>query len=192
MRTIIRYSLIIIVLYFVLVNITIYYYASTLKPAPKADTMIVLGAQIIDNSTKPGKLLQERLDIAIDYLKRNPETKVVVCGGLINGKTATEASVMQAYLMQQGIDSARIYQENQSTRTAHQFIYPKRMMDLGSVVVATSDFHMLRSMMLAKRSGLDKITALPSATSYSNAEKYTALWREPLALANSWLFDYPR
>lgn len=182
----------IVVLYFMISNIAIYYYASKLVAQPRADTLIVLGARITDNSSQPGHSLRERLDLATDYLVKNPLTNVIVCGGILHGESASEASVMRTYLLTKGIASDRIYIEDQSTRTAHQFIYPKKMMKLGSVVVVTSDFHMLRSMMLAKRSGVENISALVATSHYDNPDKFIALWREPLALANSFLFDHPK
>ena len=57
--------------------------------------------------------------------------------------------------------------------------------------MVTNDFHILRSIMLAKRSNIDDISGLSAPLSYSNFDKYIAMIREPLALLNSWLFDHP-
>lgn len=176
--------------YFIISNIAIYLYAK-IPPKPNANTMIILGANVTGNPAQPSETLQERLDVAITYLKQYPDTKVIVCGGQGKNESATESSVMKSYLIANGIHADSIVEEDQSTRTAQQFIYPKKMMELGSVVVVTSDFHLLRSMMLAKRSGLDDISGLAAPLNLKNPDRVISLLREPLALINSFLFDYP-
>ena len=135
--------------------------------------------------------LQIRLNTAIDYLQNNPNTKVIVCGGQGPDESATEASVMAKYLIDNGINADRVYQEDQSKRTAEQFIFANRVLPLGRTVVVTNDFHILRSVMLARRSGINDVSGLSAPLSFNNGDKYVALIREPLALANSWLFDHP-
>lgn len=185
-----KYCLIMMLSYFIISNIAIYLYAKT-PPKPNANTMIILGAKVTGNPAQPSETLQERLDVAITYLKQYPDTKVIVCGGQGKNESATESSVMKSYLIANGIHADSIVEEDQSTRTAQQFIYPKKMMELGSVVVVTSDFHLLRSMMLAKRSGLDDISGLAAPLNLKNPDRVISLLREPLALINSFLFDYP-
>lgn len=186
----IKYGLVLIFTYFVITNIVIYLYSKQ-NPVPDADTLVVLGAQVVGTPAVPHYSLAQRLDIAFDYLQRNPRTKVIVCGGQGKNESATEASVMAQYLINKGIDPKRVYQEDKSTRTAQQFVYANRVLPLGKTVVVTNDFHILRSLMLAKRSGFNEISGLSAPLGWGNGDKYIALIREPLALANSWLFDHP-
>ncbi|WP_294826984.1 YdcF family protein [uncultured Gilliamella sp.] len=186
----IKYGLVLIFTYFVITNIVIYLYSKQ-NPAPDADTLVVLGAQVVGTPAVPHYSLAQRLDIAFDYLQHNPRTKVIVCGGQGKNESATEASVMAQYLIHKGIDPKRVYQEDKSTRTAQQFVYANRVLPLGKTVVVTNDFHILRSLMLAKRSGFNEISGLSAPLGWENGDKYIALIREPLALANSWLFDHP-
>lgn len=186
----IKYGLVLIFTYFVITNIVIYFYSKQ-DPTPDADTLVVLGAQVVGTPAVPHYSLAQRLDVALDYLQRNPRTKVIVCGGQGKNESATEASVMAQYLINKGIDPKRVYQEDKSTRTAQQFVYANRVLPLGKTVVVTNDFHILRSLMLAKRSGFNEISGLSAPLGWGNGDKYIALIREPLALANSWLFDHP-
>ena len=98
---------------------------------------------------------------------------------------------MAAYLIKKGINPSRIYLEDKSRRTAQQFVNANKVLPLGKTVVVSSDFHLLRSVMLAKRSGITNISALSAPLSFKNFDKYIALIREPLAIINSWLFDHP-
>ena len=186
----IRWLLILILFYFVICNIIIFIYAHQ-KPAANADTLVVLGSQVVGTPAQAPLTLQIRLNTAINYLQANPNTKVIVCGGQGSDESATEASVMADYLIKKGIQSSRVYLEDRSRRTAQQFVYANQVLPLGKTVVVTNDFHILRSIMLAKRSNIDDISGLSAPLSYSNFDKYIAMIREPLALLNSWLFDHP-
>lgn len=186
----IKYCLILILVYFIVCNIIIFIYANQ-KPSTNADTLVVLGSQVVGTPAEAPLTLQNRLDTAFNYLQSNPNTKVIVCGGQGSDESATEASVMADYLIKKGIDSSRVYLEDRSRRTAQQFVYANQILPLGKTVVVTNDFHILRSIMLAKRSGISDITGLPAPLAYTNIDRYIAMIREPLALLNSWLFDHP-
>ena len=186
----VHWFVIIVLAYFIICNVIIHLYARQ-KAADNADTMVILGAQVMGNPAVPHPVLKGRLDKALVYLKNNPNTKVVVCGGQGEGEPATEASVMAGYLIDNGIDASRVYLEDKSTRTAQQFVYANKVLPLGKTVVVTNDFHLLRSIMLAKRSGIKDVSGLSAPLSFRNQWNYVSLIREPLALINSWLFDHP-
>ena len=186
----VKYGFLLILVYFIVSNIFIFIYAQQ-KPSQHAQTMVILGSQVLGTPAVASPTLADRLDVAVQYLNENPETKVVVCGGQGEDESATEASVMAKYLIDKGIDANRVYQEDKSRRTAEQFIFANRVLPLGKTVVVTNDFHILRSIMLAKRSGIHDVSGLSAPLAFNNGDKYVALIREPLALANSWLFDHP-
>ena len=185
----IKYCLIALLVYFIICNVVIFIFAKQ-KPAANADTLVVLGSQVVGTPAQAPLTLQIRLNTAINYLQNNPNTKVIVCGGQGPDESATEASVMAKYLIDNGINADRVYQEDQSKRTAEQFIFANRVVPLGKTVIVTNDFHILRSIMLAKRSGINDVSGLSAPLSFNNGDRYVALIREPLALANSWLFDH--
>ena len=186
----VKYGFLLILVYFIVCNIFIFIYAQQ-KTSQHAQTMVILGSQVLGTPAVASPTLADRLDVAVQYLNENPETKVVVCGGQGEDESATEASVMAKYLIDKGIDANRVYQEDKSRRTAEQFIFANRVLPLGKTVVVTNDFHILRSIMLAKRSGIHDVSGLSAPLAFNNGDKYVALIREPLALANSWLFDHP-
>lgn len=174
----------------------IYYQNQQYSPQKNADTIIILGAHIEGYPLRPSLMLQYRLDKAVDYWRENPEVTIVTTGGKTVGYSQSEAQVMQQYLIQQGIPQAQILLEKESTRTAHQFINAQSILKnagkkVEEVVIITNDFHLPRSMMLAKRSGLTNISGLAGRTPQDQGSKITAHIREPLALLNSWLFDHP-
>jgi len=101
-------------------------YHSTKEADPKADYLIVLGAQV--KGTTVSKILRKRLDTAVDYLADNPLTQVIVSGGQGNGEAISEAEAMKAYLLSKGIKEDRILKEDKSTKTNENIRFSNKLM----------------------------------------------------------------
>lgn len=114
--------------------------------------VIVLGAGL--NGTEPTLALQSRLDATVDYMNRNTDAVAIVSGGQGTGETITEAEAMENYLISKGIASGRILREEQATSTYENFALSKNYVD-GSCVFITNEFHVLRSLQMAKMNGID-------------------------------------
>ncbi|MDT0092166.1 YdcF family protein [Listeria marthii] len=156
------------------------------KPSGDADTVLVLGARVNGDPAEPSSVLKERLDTAVAYLNENPTLKVIVSGGQGEDESASEASVMEEYLVNQGIARSRINMEDKSTRTEENLKYSKGKFNLGKTVIVTSDYHMYRALMLAKRQGVD-VSGLPAKS--QSAGKYKKMMRETLSITYAWVFD---
>jgi len=132
--------------------------------AAGADYVIVLGCQV--KGTAPSPHLMRRLDAAVDYLRKNPETKVVVSGGQGPGEDISEAEAMKRVLLENGIDATRILLEDTSTSTRQNFRFSDDLHHLANktVVVVTSDYHMFRALATARNTGYQDVTAFPCRT----------------------------
>ena len=172
-------------------NGIIYYQNQQLSPDKNADTIIILGAHIEGTPLRPSLMLQYRLDAAFHYWQTNPDSIIITTGGRTVGLPQSEAEVMAQYLIKQGVPQSAILLEENSTRTAHQFTGAMMLREINNVVIVTNDFHLPRSIMLAKRSGLNTASGIGAQTPQDLGSKTTAFIREPLALLNSWLFDWP-
>lgn len=126
------------------------------KPKVKADYLIVLGAQV--RGTRLTKSLRYRLDAAIAYLKKNPNTKVIVSGGQGPREDITEAKAMKRYLISKGIHENSIIMEEKSTNTYENLMFSKRFMkdngDHQNIVIVTNKFHLYRAVSIGKKQGL--------------------------------------
>lgn len=156
----------------------------------KVDSVIVLGAGL--KGETPTLVLIERLNYTIEYLKDNPEAKVIVSGGQGPGEAITEAEAMSRYLVSRGVPEAIILKEEKSTSTYENMIFSKSLYEktfgtkLEKVMIITNDFHMFRSKLLAKRTGLEPY-GISSATPwyiYPNV-----FLREYFAVFKSLVFD---
>lgn len=133
-----------------------------IEPKPNCEYIIVLGAQI--RGTRVTKSLKERLDTAYDYIIENPETRVIVSGGQGAGEEVTEASAMKEYLVSKGIDQYKIMVEDKSTNTNENMKYSVGFIDdkSASIGIVSSNFHIYRSMKLAKAQGLTNVSGIAS------------------------------
>ncbi len=164
--------------------------AAVNKPQGGESTVIVLGARI--HGDRPSRMLRERLDVAADYLKQNPDATCIVSGGQGADEQYTEAHVMKAYLCEQGIAPERIFEEGRSTDTHENIDYSLaiiREQGLSErVAIATQEFHQYRAATLMRRAGLTDVSAI---TTPSPLYLLLCYWvRECAAICRLWVFGY--
>ena len=126
-------------------------------PARGADALIVLGAGIREDRVT--LTLRNRLDTAYEYLCENPNTICIVSGGMGEGETVTEASVMSRYLIERGISAERIIEESRSESTYENFLFSNEIItqkfgENANVVFVTTGFHVFRAGLTAKTAGV--------------------------------------
>lgn len=154
---------------------------------PGLDYVIVLGADV-----KPDRLsstLQLRLDKAAEYAAENPETVLVLSGAQGSDEPTTEAAAMKAYLLKKGVPERQMLLEERSCSTVENIAYSKLVIEadqakkekpaplkklpasLASMVppeeearigVLTSNFHLYRACMIAKKQGIEGVYGIAS------------------------------
>lgn len=130
------------------------------------DYLMILGCTV--EGDQPCEMLKLRMKAAADFLKENPNTIAVPCGGIVHdGQTVSEADTIAKYLVESGIDENRIIIENQSQTTYENFINAKKLIsercdiDKAEIAFLSSNFHILRSSYIAKQTGL-KASGVPA------------------------------
>lgn len=157
------------------------------KPATDNATVIVLGCRVYGE--RASLSLLERLEAAYDYLVENPEADCVVSGGQGTDELISEAECMYRWLVEKGIDSSRIYKEDQSTSTEENIAFSKQLIEenglFQKVVIITSDYHCYRAGAIAEDYGLV----------WGSYPGHTAIWlfptyyvRELYAILAEWIF----
>lgn len=119
------------------------------------DAILLLGVQL-DERDRPTPELRLRAQAAAGALARSPETPVVVCGGVLPGHEKAEAEVLAELLMEGGVAPARILLEHRSRNTMENMRFAARLLGGAKgkrVLVVTSDYHVLRACMTARRVG---------------------------------------
>lgn len=107
----------------------------------QAEPIVVLGSRVIDG--QPGALLVSRLNKALKLAARMPDSAVIVSGD-------GEAAAMAKYLLEYGLDPARIVQEPAATSTNENLENCFAVVDNAPVLhVVTNEFHSLRTRLWA-------------------------------------------
>jgi uncharacterized SAM-binding protein YcdF (DUF218 family) len=144
-----------------------------------ADFVIVLGSGLKDGGRVP-PLLASRLDrgravyeaVAARARHGGGDGPVlIVSGGKGSDERVSEAAAMAAYLTERGFPAGRIVREDQSRTTEENLLFSKAIMDRsrpGSrCVIVTSNYHVFRAAILARRAGVDgQVTGAPTAGYY--------------------------
>lgn len=163
------------------------------KNIDNSDYIVILGAGLRGDSITA--TLRDRLNATIDYVnKSNFDGKIVVSGGQGPGEFITEAEAMKKYLISNGIKND-IIMEDKATNTFENFKFSKEKIknltgnsiDNYKVKVITTDFHVLRSSILAKRNNYDNVTFYSSNTKWYLVPTLYA--REFFAFFKSLIFD---
>jgi uncharacterized SAM-binding protein YcdF (DUF218 family) len=141
-------------------------------PKTGADYVIILGCQVVgEYASLP---LLSRGYTAIRYLRKNPETKVIATGGKGPGENISEAEALRRLLLENKIDKERIFLEDKSKSTLENFILSNELYNLleKNIVIVTSDYHMFRSLLMAKKLKYTNISGLPSKSQLSVLPAY--------------------
>ncbi|MED3879266.1 YdcF family protein [Priestia megaterium] len=174
-----------LVLYIAIISFCMYQTAH--QPVPQdADYVLILGSKVDGDQMSPS--LKERAKTALSYLKTHKQTKVIVTGGKGSDEEISEAEAAYRFLRKEGIKKNRMIKEDQSTSTFENFIFTKKKVDIQhkKVVLVSSDFHLFRASIIAKRQGFD---VYPLGAKTPNSIKLQAYFREYAAILKTWLFD---
>lgn len=151
------------VISFIILELLITYPPKTDKNG--GEVLIVLGC-----GTKDGNLTataRSRADAAIEYLSENEKCIAVVCGAKDSDEIITEAEAMYSYITKNGIAGERILLEKKSRDTTQNISFAKEILTAHGidvktckVGVATSDFHLYRSLLIMKKQGFENTFAI--------------------------------
>lgn len=137
---------------------------------PNLDYVIVLGAHVKPEG--PSTTLKLRLDKAAEYALENPGTVLILSGAQGSNEPSTEAAAMKAYLTNQGVPENQMLLEEQSYSTVENIAYSKILIEKdrqqkhmdtkkgARVAVLTSNFHLYRAKMIARKQELTDIRGI--------------------------------
>lgn len=143
----------------------------------KKDFLLVLGCRVRGNEAE--EALRMRCIRAAEYLRENPDTVAIVCGGIVHAdQYISEAQAMEEILLSEGIEKERIIKEDKSTTTVENFRNAKGFIEEGgdinsfSLALLSSDFHLMRARLIAKKAGLDCQTVSAPSPEREKAKNY--------------------
>ena len=135
--------------------------AASVDTPPENATVIVLGCQV--KGDKPSRMLYDRCQSALNFLKANPKSVCVASGGQGNGENISEAKAIFNFLTENGISADRIYLDEKSTNTSENLSFSADIIKENGlptdVAIASDNFHQLRAEIFAKKNGLTAYSA---------------------------------
>lgn len=159
------------------------------QPSDNAvNNFLVLGSEIkgadLEHSY-PSESLKDRLDATLYLASLNSKAKIIVSGGKIGSRKVGEAEGMAKYLVDHGISKNRIIEENKAQNTYQNLKFSKKWLT-GDTMIVTSDFHLYRSLYLAKELGYHEDEL--SGYAVKSKHLYTHYPREILAVGETLIF----
>lgn len=131
------------------------------RPVPVGEAspyLLVLGTMV--NGSEPSIMLRERIEGAYRYLSAHPETVCIPTGGKNPDASITEAQCIANGLMAMGIEESRIWLEPNAATTLENLrfslalIREKTGKEPVNFAFLTSDFHVMRVRLVARRLGM--------------------------------------
>lgn len=141
------------------------YKASKGNTVETPDVLLVLGCRVRGDA--PEETLEMRIEAAAEYLKENKNVIAIACGGIVHDdQYKSEAQAISEGLTARGVEAERIILEDKSTTTRENFINAMGIIDKMSddklrIAMLSSEFHLLRASLLAKKCGLE-VTTVPA------------------------------
>ena len=139
------------------------YAASRQKPHYDKDYIIILGCSI-DKRGGLLPLLKGRVNRAVKFaweqeIASGKPLRYVPSGGQGPGEIISEGTAMEFYLLSHGAEENEVFPEKQSRSTYENMVFSKKVIDAlqpgAKIAFATTNYHMLRSGILAKMAGID-------------------------------------
>lgn len=139
------------------------WFAAHQVPSYDKDFIIILGCSI-DKKGGLLPLLKGRVNRAIRYaweqeIASGKPLKYVPSGGQGSNEIMSEGSAMELYLLSHGAEHDEVFPEKKSVNTWENMVLSKKIIDElkpdAKIAFATTNYHMLRSGIIAHKAGMD-------------------------------------
>ena len=137
------------------------------------DAIVLLGVEL-DVQDRPTQELHARVQAAAQAYARGAADVIVASGGRLPGHQAAEATVMVRLLREAGVPDAAVVPEDQSQNTMENMRFSAQKLGGARgkrVLVVTSDYHLRRAVMTARRTGF-------RAKGFAATLEHDAAWRK--------------
>ena len=130
------------------------------------DFLLILGCRVKGDT--PDEMLRLRAKAAAKFLNEHKNVGAICCGGIVHeDQTKSEAQAIKEILLQNGIESERIFLEDKSQTTFENFVNAKKIIDSlktekePEIAFISSEFHLMRASVIASLVGV-KASSIPA------------------------------
>lgn len=144
----------------------------------KAECIIIPGAYVYPDG-RLSDILKDRVDIAIEILKKNTNLKILVTGD--HGTLQyDEVNTMRKYMELKGVNSSNIFMDHAGFSTYESIYRAKHIFKVKSAIIVTQDYHLKRAVYIARAMGIEAYGVKADKHIYVDIVKYRM--RESLAI----------
>ncbi|WP_062519843.1 SanA/YdcF family protein [Demequina silvatica] len=142
--------------------------AAAVRPAASAsfahaDAALVLGARVYADGT-PSPYLRDRIAIGVSLYEQGLVDGLLMSGDGEDSSGHGETSVMRALAEEMGVPAEAIVEDPLGLDTYSSCVRAREEYGVGSVIVATQQFHVARAVWLCDEAGLTAQGAYPPPT----------------------------
>lgn len=139
---------------FYIIKSTETYVFSDIKKLPKVDAIIVLGAKVTNE--KLSYVLEDRLLAGVNIIYAN-KAQALLLSGDHGQKEYDEVNSMRKYILRRNfnIKKEQIFMDHAGFDTYDSMFRAKEIFGIKSAIIVTQDFHINRSVYIARNLGID-------------------------------------
>jgi len=131
------------------------YLHTDIAALPEADAILVLGAFVFDDG-RPSNVLADRLENALVLYNAGKAPKIILSGDH-GQKDYDEVNAMKNYLLEKGVPREDLFLDHAGFNTYDSFYRAKEIFGAESLLISTQQFHISRSVYIARRMGIDAL-----------------------------------
>jgi SanA protein len=153
--------------------------------APARDVALVLGARVYSDG-RLSAMLEDRVRSAAALYKAGKVKKLLMSGDN-STRTYDEVTAMRRAAIQLGVPSDDVVRDFAGFRTYDSIYRARDLWDIRSMVIVTQEFHLARSLCIARALGVDAVGYTADRRAYYGPSMARAKSREMLARVSAWI-----
>lgn len=135
--------------------------------------VLILGAGVLPDR-EPTQVLQSRLDTGLELFREGKASWFLVSGDN-RAANYNEPAAMRRFLLKRGVPAQLIVSDFAGRRTYDSLKRAHAVFGVGRIIIVTSDFHLARSLFLARHLGLDAY-GVPASTEVVSLRQRVGIW----------------
>jgi vancomycin permeability regulator SanA len=152
-----------------------------------ADAALVLGARVYEDG-RPSRFLRERVEIGVRLYQAGVVDYIIMSGDGTDSSGFGEPTVMRRVAEEMGVPPEAIVEDPLGLDTYSSCKRARDEFGVGSMIIATQEFHVPRAVWICDRLGIDAQGAYPpprptKSTIYGNAREVAATAKAMLDVA---------
>ncbi|MFY7938642.1 MAG: SanA/YdcF family protein [Flavobacterium sp.] len=162
-----------------IVKTTENYVFTEIEKLPKVDAIIVLGAKV--NQEKLSYVLEDRLIAGINIIYAN-KAEAILLSGDHGQKEYDEVNSMRKYIFRRNLNikKEQIFMDHAGFDTYDSMFRAKEIFDIKSAIIVTQDFHINRSVYIARNLGINAYGFAVNENMYKESVRFNWKVREIL------------